>query len=160
MEVGRPTGRVGSKQYYIQIFLLYVDKIRTKGISVQLKTKIRSYPLSRCPRPDPSSSLPAGGGNRGNNTSSIVFPTIKKLYFPAALVSVQDRKKEALTALKSDLKAQLDKMVKSMDEDSWMFKGLRSRIHLMSRTCAFLKDQIKSNTKSPIFLPSKSHRAL
>ncbi|CAM8959703.1 unnamed protein product [Rhodiola kirilowii] len=104
-------------------------KNQNSELSILALSKTRSEPLS------------TGGGNRGNrgiNTSSIVFTTIKKLYFPAALVSVQDRKKEALTALKSDLKAQLDKMVKSMDEDNWMFKGLHSRIHLMSRTCAFL----------------------
>ncbi|CAM8883000.1 unnamed protein product [Rhodiola kirilowii] len=40
-------------------------------------------------------------------------------------------------ALKSDLKAQLDKVVKSMDEDSWMFEGPRSRIHLISRRGLF-----------------------
>lgn len=35
--------------------------------------------------------------------------------------------------LKSDLMASLDKEVKSLDEDSWMFDGPRSRIHRISR---------------------------
>ncbi|CAM8877818.1 unnamed protein product [Rhodiola kirilowii] len=74
-----------------------------------------------------------GGGNGGSNNSSVAFPAVEELHFPADLVSIQDRKEEALAALKSDLKAQLDKVVKSMDEDSWMFEGPRSRIHLISR---------------------------
>ncbi|CAA3010298.1 SAMBA isoform X1 [Olea europaea subsp. europaea] len=54
-------------------------------------------------------------------------------HFPADLISIQDRKDEALRVLKSDLIATLSKEVKSLDEDSWMFDGPRSRIHLISR---------------------------
>lgn len=35
--------------------------------------------------------------------------------------------------LKTDLMGELDKEVKSLEEDSWMFQGPRSRIHLISR---------------------------
>lgn len=35
--------------------------------------------------------------------------------------------------LKADLMAQLEKEVKSLEEDNWMFDGPRSRIHLISR---------------------------
>jgi len=35
--------------------------------------------------------------------------------------------------LKADLMTELDKEVKSLEEDSWMFEGPRSRIHLISR---------------------------
>ncbi|PSR91617.1 Hydroxymethylpyrimidine/phosphomethylpyrimidine kinase [Actinidia chinensis var. chinensis] len=52
---------------------------------------------------------------------------------PADLISIQDRKDEALQVLKSDLMAALNKEVKSLDEDSWMFDGPRSRINLISR---------------------------
>lgn len=38
-----------------------------------------------------------------------------------------------LPVLKSDLLAALNKEVKSMDEDSWMFEGPRSRINLISK---------------------------
>lgn len=35
--------------------------------------------------------------------------------------------------LKTDLMGELHKEVKSLEEDSWMFQGPRSRIHLISR---------------------------
>ncbi|KAL3817916.1 hypothetical protein ACJIZ3_003821 [Penstemon smallii] len=50
----------------------------------------------------------------------------------ANLISPQDYKDQALQVLKSDLLAKLNKEVKSLDEDSWMFDGPRSRIHLIS----------------------------
>ncbi|KAJ0476180.1 putative protein SAMBA [Helianthus annuus] len=36
-------------------------------------------------------------------------------------------------ALKEDLMATLNKEVRMLDEDSWMFEGPRSRIHLITR---------------------------
>ncbi|XP_031738289.1 uncharacterized protein LOC101211880 isoform X3 [Cucumis sativus] len=36
-------------------------------------------------------------------------------------------------ALKSNIMAALNKEVKSLDDDNWMFEGPRSRINLMSR---------------------------
>ncbi|XAR54786.1 hypothetical protein NMG60_11030084 [Bertholletia excelsa] len=66
-----------------------------------------------------------------NPTSAIA---VDDFPFPADLISIQDRKDEALLVLKSDLMAALNKEVKSLDEDSWMFEGPRSRIHLISRT--------------------------
>lgn len=42
------------------------------------------------------------------------------------------------TVVKSELMAKLDKEVKSLDEDSWMFDGPRSRINLISRPRKFL----------------------
>ncbi|KAH7576499.1 hypothetical protein JRO89_XS01G0086000 [Xanthoceras sorbifolium] len=68
-----------------------------------------------------------GGGSSSNNTATDEF------HFPSDLISIQDRKDEAMLGLKSDLMADLDKEVKSLDEDSWMFEGPRSRIHLISR---------------------------
>nr|XP_043612857.1 protein SAMBA [Erigeron canadensis] len=53
--------------------------------------------------------------------------------FPSDLITIQDRKDEALRALKSELTAALNKEVRTLDEDSWMFEGPRSRIHLISR---------------------------
>ncbi|CAK9309523.1 unnamed protein product [Citrullus colocynthis] len=53
--------------------------------------------------------------------------------FPANLISVPERKDEAMTALKSNIMAALNKEVKSLDDDNWMFEGPRSRINLMSR---------------------------
>lgn len=41
-------------------------------------------------------------------------------------------------ALKSDLMAELDKEVKSLEEDNWMFEGPRSRIHLITKSSKFL----------------------
>ncbi|XP_031482406.1 protein SAMBA [Nymphaea colorata] len=53
--------------------------------------------------------------------------------FHEDIVSAQDCKLEAMTVLKSDVMAALHKEVKSLDEDSWMFSGPRSKIHLVSR---------------------------
>ncbi|XP_022131247.1 protein SAMBA isoform X1 [Momordica charantia] len=53
--------------------------------------------------------------------------------FPANLISIPERKDEAMSALKSNIMAALNKEVKSLDDDSWMFEGPRSRINLMSR---------------------------
>lgn len=38
-----------------------------------------------------------------------------------------------VAALKSNIMAALNKEVKSLDDDNWMFEGPRSRINLMSR---------------------------
>ncbi|KNA19765.1 hypothetical protein SOVF_058350 [Spinacia oleracea] len=49
------------------------------------------------------------------------------------LISLLDSKNDALQVLKSDLMDALNKEVKSLDEDSWMFEGPRSRINLISK---------------------------
>jgi len=43
----------------------------------------------------------------------------------------------AFSVLKSDLMDALNKGVKSLDEDSWMFEGPRSRINLISNPGSF-----------------------
>ncbi|CAN6461028.1 unnamed protein product [Victoria cruziana] len=55
------------------------------------------------------------------------------LQFYDDIISAQDCKLEAMTVLKSDVMSALHKEVKSLDEDSWMFSGPRSKIHLVSR---------------------------
>ncbi|KAL8530559.1 hypothetical protein ACS0TY_007553 [Phlomoides rotata] len=50
-------------------------------------------------------------------------------------ISIQDRKDQALLVVKSELMAKLDKEAKSLDDNSWMFDGPRSRINLISRSC-------------------------
>lgn len=40
----------------------------------------------------------------------------------------------AISALRLEVTAALQKEVKSLDEDSWMFTGPRSRINLISKT--------------------------
>ncbi|XP_030466348.1 protein SAMBA isoform X2 [Syzygium oleosum] len=57
-------------------------------------------------------------------------------------ICVHDRKGEAMRVLKADLKAALDKEVKSMDEESWKFDGPRSRINLLSKPGGFLPRQM------------------
>ncbi|XP_073031071.1 protein SAMBA isoform X1 [Primulina eburnea] len=66
------------------------------------------------------------------SSSSVGVGLGEDFHFPADLISIQDRKDEALQVLKSDLMGKLSKEVKSLDEDSWMFDGPRSRIHLIS----------------------------
>uniref|UniRef100_A0A5B6YSK3 Uncharacterized protein n=1 Tax=Davidia involucrata TaxID=16924 RepID=A0A5B6YSK3_DAVIN len=72
----------------------------------------------------------------GANAASAL--TVDDFHFSADLISIQDRKDEALLVLKSDLMAALNKEVKSLDEDNWMFDGPRSRIHLISRSGGLL----------------------
>ncbi|XP_042412800.1 protein SAMBA-like isoform X2 [Zingiber officinale] len=52
---------------------------------------------------------------------------------PDAIFSAYERKDEALAALKSELMEALQKEVKSLDEDAWMFAGPRSQIQRISR---------------------------
>ncbi|CAK9170045.1 unnamed protein product, partial [Ilex paraguariensis] len=59
----------------------------------------------------------------GANAASSL--AIEEFHFPADLITIQDRKDEAILVLKSDLMAALNKEVKSLDEDSWMFEGPR-----------------------------------
>ncbi|XP_055821020.1 protein SAMBA [Solanum dulcamara] len=85
--------------------------------------------LSSSPARSSSSTMAMIGGNVGPSSSIAV----DDFNFPPDLVSIQDRKDEALQVLKSDLMASLNKEVKSLDEDSWMFDGPRSCIHRISR---------------------------
>ncbi|KAG2680316.1 hypothetical protein I3760_11G094600 [Carya illinoinensis] len=72
----------------------------------------------------------------GGNSSNAALST-EEFHIPPDLISIQERKDEALLVLKSDLMASLDKEVKSLDEDNWKFEGPRSRIHLLSRRGGF-----------------------
>ncbi|KAJ4839130.1 hypothetical protein Tsubulata_042716 [Turnera subulata] len=47
---------------------------------------------------------------------------------------IRDYKDQAMLTLKADVMAALNKEVKSLDEDNWMFEGPRSRIHLISKS--------------------------
>lgn len=49
--------------------------------------------------------------------------------------------------IKSEVMAALNKEVKSLDEDSWMFEGPRSRIHLISRPSQFFNLNSGKNQK-------------
>ncbi|KAJ8774027.1 hypothetical protein K2173_009458 [Erythroxylum novogranatense] len=77
-----------------------------------------------------STTAIVGGGSISN-------PALEDFQFPSNLISVQDRKDEAMLVLKADLMAALNKEVKSLDEDNWKFEGPRSRIHLLSRSVPF-----------------------
>ncbi|XP_059275649.1 protein SAMBA [Lycium barbarum] len=87
--------------------------------------------LTSSPARSSSSTMAMMGGNVGPTSSSSI--AVDDFNFPTDLISIQDRKDEALNVLKSDLMASLNKEVKSLDEDSWMFEGPRSRIHRISR---------------------------
>ncbi|OMO77351.1 hypothetical protein CCACVL1_15060 [Corchorus capsularis] len=83
-----------------------------------------------------STTAIVGGGATSN-------ATLEDFHFPSSLISIQDRKDEAMLVLKSDLMAALNKEVKSLDEDNWKFEGPRSRIHLISRPGGLLKKQME-----------------
>lgn len=69
-------------------------------------------------------------------------------------ISIQDRKDQTLLVLKSELMAKLDKEVKSLDEDSWMFDGPRSCINLISRPGG-LRHGHKTLSACPDMAPQK-----
>ncbi|KAK6934957.1 hypothetical protein RJ641_035112 [Dillenia turbinata] len=91
-----------------------------------------------------SSSSPAHSSISSTTTAMIglgstnLAATFEDLHSLSALIFIQDCKDDAFQALKSDLMAALDKEVKSLDDDNWMFDGPRSRINLISRPGGFL----------------------
>ncbi|CAN0908191.1 Protein SAMBA [Linum grandiflorum] len=93
-----------------------------------------------------STTAIAGDGSRS---------ALEDFHFPSNLISIQDRKDEAMlglflllrsisVALKADLSAALNKVVSSLDEDNWKFEGPRSRINLISRPGGFLNNKIEA----------------
>ncbi|GAB2217630.1 hypothetical protein Drorol1_Dr00000832 [Drosera rotundifolia] len=76
-----------------------------------------------------------GGSNFSINSvvTNNVALSIDDFNFPSHLISIQDRKEEALTVLKTELMTALNKQVKSLDDDNWMFEKPRSRMNLISR---------------------------
>ncbi|PON48272.1 valine-tRNA ligase [Parasponia andersonii] len=77
-----------------------------------------------------STTATVGGGGGGGSNAAL---STDDFYFPSDLVSIQDRKDEAMLVIKADLMAALNKEVKSLDEDNWMFEGPVSRMNLISR---------------------------
>ncbi|KAH0456048.1 hypothetical protein IEQ34_013955 [Dendrobium chrysotoxum] len=71
------------------------------------------------------------GGASSSSNAGLIDDAV--YHFPTDLISVHDRKEAVHSVLKSDLTAALQKELKSMDEDSWMFSGPRSQIHLVLR---------------------------
>ncbi|XP_010276848.1 PREDICTED: uncharacterized protein LOC104611475 [Nelumbo nucifera] len=86
-----------------------------------------------------SAATSVGGGGQGGSSSNaaLVSDDNSSFHFPTDLISPQDRKEEALLVLKSDLMAALHKVVKSLDDDNWMFTAPRSQINLISRPGGF-----------------------
>lgn len=100
-----------------------------------------------------SSSLSSSPARSSISTTAIVGANpvattlslgIDDYHFPADLISVQDRKDEAISVIKSEVMAALNKEVKSLDEDSWMFEGPRSRIHHISRPGGLLSQRLET----------------
>ncbi|EXB66527.1 hypothetical protein L484_017765 [Morus notabilis] len=83
-----------------------------------------------------TTAIVGGGGGGGGSGSNAAF-SADDLYLPSDLISVQDRKDDAMLVIKADLMAALNKEVKSLDEDSWMFEGPISRINMISRKGQF-----------------------
>ncbi|KAG9140015.1 hypothetical protein Leryth_010535 [Lithospermum erythrorhizon] len=89
--------------------------------------------LTSSPARSSISTAAIAGVNANATSSSTTTMGLDEYHFPADLISIQDRKHEAISELRTDLMAALNKEVKSLDEDSWMFDGPRSRINLISR---------------------------
>uniref|UniRef100_A0A0A9GN38 Uncharacterized protein n=1 Tax=Arundo donax TaxID=35708 RepID=A0A0A9GN38_ARUDO len=73
----------------------------------------------------------ASGGAVSASAADDVADSIDALY----------RKDEAMAELKSEVMEALQKEVKSLDDDSWMFSAPRSRINLVSRPGGYLPRQ-------------------
>ncbi|XP_050378919.1 protein SAMBA [Argentina anserina] len=91
-----------------------------------------------------SNSSPAHSSMSGerNGSGGAAGLSTDDFYHPSDLISIQDRKDEAMQVLKANLMAALNKEVKSLDEDNWMFEGPRSRINLISRQGGFLQKRL------------------
>ncbi|KAL6994960.1 hypothetical protein U1Q18_005095 [Sarracenia purpurea var. burkii] len=106
--------------------------------------------LSSSPARSSISTTAIGGGNTPSTLVGDDF------YFPADLISIQDRKDEALLVLKSNLMAALNKEVKPLDENNWMFDGPLSRIHHISRPG--LTDLARFSSRSGPFTARQARR--
>ncbi|TVU31545.1 hypothetical protein EJB05_23232 [Eragrostis curvula] len=73
----------------------------------------------------------ASGGAASAGEAADVADSIDALY----------RKDEAMAELKSEVMEALQKDVRSLDDDSWMFAAPRSRINLVSRPGGYLPKQ-------------------
>ncbi|XP_057518764.1 protein SAMBA isoform X2 [Amaranthus tricolor] len=79
-------------------------------------------------------TTPQGTGNNNQNSNNTTPPDVDDFHFASSqLLSVLDSKDDALQVLKSDLMDALNKGIKSLDEDNWMYEGPRSRINLVSK---------------------------
>ncbi|KAF4363513.1 hypothetical protein G4B88_022074 [Cannabis sativa] len=117
--------------------------------------RLSDWSLSRKKEREMNSSSPANssisttatvGGGGGSSNAAL---STDEFYFPSDLISIQDRKDEAMLVIKADLMAALNKEVKSLDEDNWMFEGPVSRINLISRKGGFLQKRTEiSNVKN------------
>ncbi|KAL9406102.1 hypothetical protein Peur_003074 [Populus x canadensis] len=94
-----------------------------------------------------TTAIIGGGGGSVSNAA------LDDFHFPSDLISIQDRKDEAMLALKTDLMVALNKEVKSLDEDNWKFEGPRSRINLISRPGGFLSKKLEITKKKNLALP-------
>ncbi|KAK9698967.1 hypothetical protein RND81_08G144500 [Saponaria officinalis] len=75
-----------------------------------------------------------GSSISSNNAAASAALPLEDFHFSSSqLLALHDSKHDAIQVLKSDLLDELNKEVKSLDEDSWMFEGPRSRINSISK---------------------------
>ncbi|CAA7406706.1 unnamed protein product [Spirodela intermedia] len=84
------------------------------------------------PARSPAPVSATGGGAAGFADEAGAVSS-SSCHIPRDFVTPEDRRDEALAVLKADLKAALDREVKTLDRDSWMFAAPRSQIHLIFR---------------------------
>ncbi|KAB2632275.1 hypothetical protein COP2_038685 [Malus domestica] len=94
-----------------------------------------------------STTAIAGERERSNSNPAAAAALSDDLFFPSDLISIQDRKHEALLVIKSDLMDALNKVVKSLEEDNWMFEGPRHRVIPISRQGGFLQKHKEASNK-------------
>ncbi|KAL9231174.1 hypothetical protein vseg_006431 [Gypsophila vaccaria] len=80
----------------------------------------------------------SGGSSDGAAASAAALPLDDFHFSSSQLLALHDSKLDAIRVLKSDLLDDLNKEVKSLDDDSWMFEGPRSRINLISKPGSFV----------------------
>ncbi|CAL4915751.1 unnamed protein product [Urochloa decumbens] len=112
-------------------------------------------PSNPSARPSPEARRwfrPAGAGGPREESASMSSPARSTVSAASggAVSAAEDvadsidalyRKDEAVAELKSEVMEALQREVRSLDDDSWMFAAPRSRINLVSRPGAYLPKQ-------------------
>ncbi|XP_010532456.1 PREDICTED: uncharacterized protein LOC104808475 [Tarenaya hassleriana] len=105
----------------------------------------RSVPMSSLSPAHSWVSTTAVTGGGGSNGAAAGLEDFR---FPPDIASIQERKDEAMHVLKANLMAGLDRQVKSLEGDNWIFEGPRSRINLISRRGGHMQKQAETAKNS------------
>ncbi|KAJ4784888.1 valine-tRNA ligase [Rhynchospora pubera] len=82
------------------------------------------------------------GATGGSTPGRVAADDSVTFHYNLEVVAAIDRKEENLVALRSEVMEELDKVVKSLEDDSWKFTQPRSKPNLFYRSGSnFLKNK-------------------